>query len=159
MGGQPARRRLLWACAAHGPCGDTAKEALPRSTCTLRLTRKSCATAPSAYPTLSWERRCLHEHVTGSAAPAGDGGVIRVPRPRSVAAAEVRLGGLRPNECRLLPRECVDLRTGMIRIEQVTIQAANNMTFFPVPLSSPEDKCHLSHRKVPLISGISATYL
>ena len=26
--------------------------------------------------------------------------------------------GLRPNECRLLPRECVDLRTGVIRIEQ-----------------------------------------
>ena len=26
--------------------------------------------------------------------------------------------GLRPNECRLLPRECVDLGTGVIRIEQ-----------------------------------------
>lgn len=26
--------------------------------------------------------------------------------------------GLRPNECRLLPRECVDLKTGVIRIEQ-----------------------------------------
>jgi len=26
--------------------------------------------------------------------------------------------GLRPNECRLLPRECVDLMTGVIRIEQ-----------------------------------------
>ena len=26
--------------------------------------------------------------------------------------------GLRPNECRLLPRECADLRTGVIRIEQ-----------------------------------------
>lgn len=26
--------------------------------------------------------------------------------------------GLRPNECRLLPRECVDLRTGVIRIEE-----------------------------------------
>ena len=26
--------------------------------------------------------------------------------------------GLRPNECRLLPRKCVDLRTGTIRIEQ-----------------------------------------
>ena len=25
--------------------------------------------------------------------------------------------GLRPNECRLLPRECVDLKTGVIRIE------------------------------------------
>ena len=26
--------------------------------------------------------------------------------------------GLRPNECRLLPRDCVDLRTGVIRIEE-----------------------------------------
>ena len=26
--------------------------------------------------------------------------------------------GLRPNECRLLPRECVDLKTGVIRIEE-----------------------------------------
>ena len=26
--------------------------------------------------------------------------------------------GLRPNECRLLPRKCVDLKTGVIRIEQ-----------------------------------------
>ena len=26
--------------------------------------------------------------------------------------------GLRPNECRLLPRECADLRTGVIRLEQ-----------------------------------------
>ena len=26
--------------------------------------------------------------------------------------------GLRPNECRLLPRECVNLRTGVVRVEQ-----------------------------------------